>query len=252
MVDPVKLKKEQSSYRTTILLYHQIGETLHNNVNPDCFCSRQKFLEQMEFLKSSSIEVISLDRALITLFSEGQPQKDQVVLTFDDGCESFYDVAHPILEKYGFPATIYPVVGSLGKVANWNGIIYPQLKILDQQKLITLSKNGVEIGGHTMNHVKLDQVQKKDAFQEIKNCKTELEQILNKEIRTFAYPHGRHNSTVMEIVQCVGFKNALTCESNYANNAPSIFEIPRKYITYYDDLRSFKNKLLIHETISSI
>ena len=63
-------------------------------------------MEQMEFLKSSSIEVISLDRALITLFSEGQPQKDQVVLTFDDGCESFYDVAHPILEKYGFPATI--------------------------------------------------------------------------------------------------------------------------------------------------
>lgn len=248
----MNLNKEQNSHRTTILLYHQVGETFHKNMNPDCFCSKDMFLQQMEFLKSSSIEVVSLDRAINSLFFEGLSQKDQVVLTFDDGCGSFYDLVHPILEKFGFPSTIYPVVGSLGKVAYWNGKIYPYLKILNQQNLITLSENGVEIGGHTVNHVKLDQVQKKNAIREIRNCKAELEQILNKEVKSFAYPHGRHNATVREIVKCAGFKNALTCESDYANNAPSVFEIPRRYITFYDDLRSFENKLLFHETISSI
>ncbi len=244
MIDTLEVKKQQSSYRTTILLYHQIGETLHNSVNPDCFCRKEKFCQQMEYLKSSSIEVVSLDRAITALFSEGQPQRNQVVLTFDDGCGSFYDVAHPILEKCGFPATIYPVVGSLGQVANWGGKVYPHLKILDQKKLIALSNNGVEIGGHTVNHVKLDQVPKTDAVQEIKNCKVELEQILNKEVTTFAFPHGKYNSTIIEMVKRAGFKNALTCESNYANNASSVFEIPRRYITNYDDLRSFEKKLL--------
>lgn len=229
--------------KTNILLYHQIGDTPNNNTNLDCFCETKSFYQQMEFLSNSDHEVISLKQAVDLICTKGHIDRKFVVLTFDDGCEKFYDITFPILKKFNFPSTIYPVVGCLGQQASWGLKNNPDLKILSKDMIIELSRLGVEIGAHTVDHVKLTQIETTKLIGQVRGSKDKIEQFLGKNIDSFAYPHGAFNKQIAEVVEETGFTNALTCINNYAETAESMFQIPRKYVTYFDTLQTFKQKL---------
>jgi peptidoglycan/xylan/chitin deacetylase (PgdA/CDA1 family) len=226
-----------------ILLYHQIGENPNDDTNLDCFCSTTEFYRQMEFLKHSNHRVISLNMALDLIFNAKVIDTNYTVLTFDDGCEKFYDTTFPILNSFSFPAIVYPITGFLGDIFTLNGKSYPHLKILSKSMLVDLNKVGVEIGAHTVNHLKLTNTSKEEAEFQIKYSKDYLEQLLGKKIHSFSYPHGDYNIQTIKMVKESGFSNALTCKNGSAQNAQSIFEIPRKYITYFDNIESFIQKL---------
>lgn len=231
------------AHNLNILLYHQIGESPNLRTNLDCFCKKKEFFQQMEFLANSDYEVISLNKAINLMLYKRIPDKNYIVLTFDDGCERFYDLTFPILEKFNFSSTIYPVTGDLGKYASWGAIKNPDLKILSERMLIELNKLGVEIGSHTVAHLKLTEISLLDATYQIKKSKEMLEQLIGTNICSFAYPHGDFNTKIVQVVRQMGFKCGLTCINNTAEKAKSIFEMPRKYITYFDNLETFKQKL---------
>ncbi len=228
--------------KINILLYHQVGDNPNSHTNLDCFCQTQEFYNQMEFLRESGYYVISLAKALNMIFNERTFDGKYIVLTFDDGCETFYKTTFPILEEFDFPSTIFPVAGYIGKLATWGTLRNPDLRILSKDMLVELSSLGVEVGAHTMDHTKLTHLKPKDALNQVKNSKESLEQLLGKNIHSFAYPHGDFNNEVIDIVKEAGFTNALTCLSNYAEEAKSAFEVPRKYITYFDGLDQFAQK----------
>lgn len=237
-----ELDGNKDGKRISVLLYHQIGEFPGAYTNLDCFCTSENFYQQMLYLKKSEYKVVSLQHAIDSICN--RKKENYVVLTFDDGCEKFHSITYPILKEFNFPATIYPVVGCLGSQASWGTIKNPDLKILSKSTLIELDKLGLEIGSHTVDHPKLTQITRESAISQIKNSKDILEQILGHTINSFAYPHGDLNNDIIEIVKETGFNNALTCLNNYANEAKSIYEIPRRYITYHDDLEKFKQILL--------
>jgi peptidoglycan/xylan/chitin deacetylase (PgdA/CDA1 family) len=233
----------QSVNNINILLYHQIGEMPTDDTNLDCFCSTTEFYQQMNFLKQSDYRVISLKMALDLAFNAKEINENYIVITFDDGCEKFYDTTFPILDSFNFPATVYPITGFLGDIVTLKGKSYPHLKILSESMLLELSNVGVEIGAHTVNHLKLTETTEKEAKFQIKYSKEYLEQLLGKKIDSFSYPHGDYNTKTIRMVKESGFTNALTCKLGFAQDAQSIFEIPRKYITYFDNIESFIHKL---------
>jgi len=226
-----------------ILLYHQIGENPTDDTNLDCFCSKTQFYHQMDFLKHSDYTVIPLSKAIDLAFNTKEIDRNYIVLTFDDGCEKFYDTTFPILNSFNFPVTVYPITGFIGDFVTLNGKFYKHLKILSEKMLIELSNEGVEIGAHTIKHFKLTQITKSEAEYQIKYCKVYLEQLLGKKIDSFSYPHGDYNNETIRIVEKSGYTNALTCKSGSVHDSQSIFEIPRKYITYFDNIDNFINKL---------
>lgn len=226
-----------------ILLYHQIGYTSNDSTNLDCFCSVKDFYLQMQFLKENNFSVIPLSVALKYISGGKKVDKNYIVLTFDDGCETFYEVVFPILESFNFPSTIYPVAGCLGKTANWGKKRNPELKILTQNRITELYGLGVEIGAHTMDHPKLTQISLDEAAKQIKDSKDHLEHIIGDRVNSFAYPHGDYDNLLIELVKKAGFTSGMTCLHAYAQKATSVFEIPRKYITYFDNLSTFKQKL---------
>lgn len=233
----------KNSTNINILLYHQIGETPFKDTNLDCFCTTTEFCRQMDFLKQSNYSVISLKEALVLVLNRKEITDDYIVLTFDDGCEKFYDTTFPILDSFNFPATVYPISGFLGDIFTIKGRSYPHLKILSESMLIELSKVGVEIGAHTVNHLRLTSATKAEERYEISYSKNYLEQLLGKNIDSFSYPHGEYNNETIKVVQESGFTNALTCKYGFLSDTHSIFEIPRKYITYFDNIESFISKL---------
>lgn len=232
--------------KATILLYHQIGEQPKKETNLDCFCTIERFEEQMNFLNNADIEIISLSSLVNIMNNKEGFEKDYVVLTFDDGCERFQTMVIPILQKYDMPATIYPVSGELGNIASWSKVVNPDLKILSEDNLKKVAESGIDIGGHTVNHIKLGETPLSVANREVINCKIHLEKVINRSLHSFSYPHGSYNGEIVQLVMSSGFDCAVTCISSFIYGNEDIFQLPRKYVTYKDSINSFK-KIVGHE-----
>lgn len=82
-------------------------------------------------------------------------------------------------------------------------------------------------------------------MREIAESKSELENVLGEPVKFFAYPYGDYNPGVRDAVAESGYQAALTCSRGLANTAPNAFEIPRKAISYGDNLFGFFWKLAV-------
>jgi len=143
--------------------------------------------------------------------------KKGVALSFDDGYRDFYTDALPILEKYNAKATIYIISGVLD---GENYLTTNQVKILSNNPLI-------EIGSHTWSHKNLAQIPFKDAEFEINQGKKQLEDVVGRNIYSFAYPYGGNSVDIQKMVLLSGFLNAVTTENSATVRSDNLFAIPR-------------------------
>jgi hypothetical protein len=90
------------NYQTVpVISYHKIAESGADAMT----VTRASFRSQMQFLKENGYHAATLDEFYDFLdFKADLPEKS-VVITFDDGWRSLYEIAFPILKEYGFPAT---------------------------------------------------------------------------------------------------------------------------------------------------
>src|ERR1051325_7420785 len=95
-----------------ILLYHHIGFSLQNDstyyVSPDTFDKQMNLLYQWGY-KTISVELLA---KAITQGAELPPKP--VLLTFDDGSETVYNTALPLMQRYGFTGTSFIVYNYIG------------------------------------------------------------------------------------------------------------------------------------------
>ncbi|MGQ7248825.1 poly-beta-1,6-N-acetyl-D-glucosamine N-deacetylase PgaB [Halomonas sp. V046] len=97
----------------TILCYHDIRDRVASNGDPDQFAiSTQNLTRQFDWLRDNEFNVVSLDQ-VISASEGGQPlPPNPVMLSFDDGLESFYTHLFPLLQAYRYPAVV-------AVVTNW-------------------------------------------------------------------------------------------------------------------------------------
>jgi peptidoglycan/xylan/chitin deacetylase (PgdA/CDA1 family) len=66
------------------------------------------FHRRIQYLLSRNFKFINLDTAINLLKNDPRERPSNcVLLTFDDGYESFYNRVYPILQKYNIPATVF-------------------------------------------------------------------------------------------------------------------------------------------------
>jgi peptidoglycan/xylan/chitin deacetylase (PgdA/CDA1 family) len=119
-----------------------------------------------------------------------------VSFTFDDGWKSQFYNARPILNKYGYRATFYIITISL----------YEQTDCyMDLAELRALSKEGHEIGAHSVTHLNLTV----EGSEQILQSKLDLEGF-GFDVKSFAYPYGAYNDELCKLVERSGFENART------------------------------------------
>ena len=87
-----------------ILMYHGVVRT-PLDVPDWCFISEHNFSRQMEYLHRN-FRVVSLSQAMEYLRKD-RINEPTAVITFDDGYQNVYDVAYPILSRFGLPATVF-------------------------------------------------------------------------------------------------------------------------------------------------
>jgi len=98
--------------KAVVLMYHNIRSSWED-----------RFEKQMRFI-SDHMHPISLNELVGCLSGKKQFPPKSVAVTFDDGYESVYSIAFPILRKYSIPATVFLVTGYIetDKVFWWDEI----------------------------------------------------------------------------------------------------------------------------------
>jgi peptidoglycan/xylan/chitin deacetylase (PgdA/CDA1 family) len=228
----------------SILMYHQVGDFKPMKSHRSTYCHYRRFASQMRFLHRFGYRVLSLDQALACLNGERPVSPKAVVLTFDDGYENFYEYAWPELRRHGFPAMVYLLSGYLGKPSSWyaaDNRATPML--MDRDRILELRREGVDFGSHGVSHVKLGEADEVTVHEELSGSKRELEELLGEEVRHFCYPYGSHTLETVEAAEAAGYTSAVTCQRAAATREFDPLALPRKAISFGDNLAGYWWKL---------
>jgi peptidoglycan/xylan/chitin deacetylase (PgdA/CDA1 family) len=225
-------------YQTVpVLAYHKFSKQVADRMT----VREDAFDEQMAFLKKNGYRVITLD-ALFDFLDHKRPiPQKSVVITVDDGWRSMYDIAYPILKKYGYPATLFV----------YTDLIRPSGTTLDWAKIREMAQNGIDIQCHSKTHRSLGKMEDGESpeayFAVVKNELIESAKVikkqLNKDVKYMAYPFGDTNSLVVSTLGTLGFRGAFTVvrSSNafFADN----YRVGRAMIYGTFDLPRFQRSL---------
>jgi peptidoglycan/xylan/chitin deacetylase (PgdA/CDA1 family) len=113
-----------------------------------------------------------------------------VTVTFDDGWESVYSQAAPILQKYNIRTTQYILSGQFN---------HPSY--LSENQVLSLQAAGHDIQSHTITHADLKTVDDSLLHKELAESKTEIGKLTNSEVTDFASPLNSYDERTLGAIQ---------------------------------------------------
>ena len=114
-----------------------------------------------------------------------------VAITFDDGSETDYTVAYPLMEKRGIKGTSYITTA-------W---IEARSRKLTWEQIKELKQVGWTIGCHTNTHPRLTELKAEDIHQEMQDVNRVFELHDLEPPEHHAYPLGRYNDQVIDVIR---------------------------------------------------
>ncbi len=199
-----------------ILTYHSFGPKpgfKENKTQLQYRVTVAMFEAQMKYLSDKGYQTITFaDLVENQIHGKPLPEKS-IVLTFDDGWKSQYELAVPILEKYKFTATFFIITNSTGTKS-----------YMSVDELKDLHAKGFEIASHTKSHPKLPTLDDAKLLEELQGSKKALEDKLGITVTTLAYPYYAHDARVMKAVQDAGYLGARAGWGGFKNDPQHMFE----------------------------
>ena len=142
----------------------------------------------------------------------------------------------------------YRRLSSLDSVFEAHGISLPALNdayFLDQNGLIQLAAHPLAtIGGHTVSHPPLTLLEDSEALGEMADNRRYLTDLLQREIRHFAYPYGNCGSREFSIAERAGFTTAVTTrDSSVIDVDDATYALPRLGLGHGDTIPTFDGRI---------
>jgi peptidoglycan/xylan/chitin deacetylase (PgdA/CDA1 family) len=190
------------------------------------------FAEQMDYLHKQNYQAITVSQLADHLLSAQIPER-VVVITFDDAYDNFYNEAFPILARYGFPATLYVPTAYVGNPGT-----------MSWEQLQEVCDQGIELGTHSHSHKKLDSLSPARAYDEIVSCKAIMQQRLNREISSIAYPYGYYSTRVRQLVIEAGYTSACAVRYTMCKLNSDRYLLPRLIVTHKTTVKRFTDLLV--------
>lgn len=217
-----------------LLLYHSIDDSGRiDSVSPEAFA------EQMEYLYKNQYRVISLDEVGDYIKDVGKNEFHRVLaITFDDGYESIYKYALPILHKYDFTASVFLPTKYIGKYSEWFDHSIP---LLTWRQIEAMKKKGITFGSHGHSHKDLTDLTEKQAREELEISKKILEEKLDGPVIYISFPFSKSNDIIENIALGCGYKtlfSAVGAERSKMSKNPHL--LLRRSVMRIDKLFSFK------------
>ena len=193
------------------LMYHRFEENKYPSTN----IKINEFINHIKILENNQISFINP----INFEDELKNNKTQrkVLLTIDDGFESFYQNAWPVLKKKKIPFILFV---STREVGAFNYMSWDQIREINKE-------NFVEIGNHSHTHEYLVDENKEVIISDIKQSMKIFKKELGKNSAFFSYPFGEYSLEFKEIIKSLGFKYAFGQHSGVMDETKDFYELPR-------------------------
>ena len=209
-------------------MYHRFEENKYPSTN----IRINDFKEHIELIKRDGIKFVNPSDFENELNNNKKERK--VLITIDDGYQSFYDNAWPILKRDKIPFILFVSTREVGKKGYMS---WEDIREIEKYDF-------VEIGNHSHTHDYLidfiDQEIKNDLKKSINIFKNEL----GKNSAFFSYPFGEYSTNLKNIVIELGFKYAFGQHSGVVDYTKNFFEMPRFPINEkYGEIKRFKTIL---------
>ncbi|MFC5451941.1 polysaccharide deacetylase family protein [Paenibacillus aestuarii] len=224
--------------QVAVLMYHHI----HDTDTSSSTITSELFQNQLQSLLDKGYHFISLNE--FKQFMDGATVPSNAVLvTFDDGYQSFFTSAYPILKSLRIPAVNFVITTDL---ADPLASYIPSMS-KEQISEMTHDTNFIDVGCHTDNlHHKLpngeaalvgkfddsgqpltDVAYQQRISSDANACVGKLKGLTDRPLDTMAYPYGISSPEAVQLVQQAGIRYAFTIQPDMATRSRDRLLIPR-------------------------
>ena len=192
-------------------MYHRFEENKYPSTN----IKIDVFKKHIEMIRENGIRFINPSNFENELKNNKKERK--LLLTIDDGYQSFYENAWPILKESKIPFILFISTREVGKrgYMSWENI-----KDIEKYDF-------VEIGNHSHTHDYLIDFEDRDIKNDLEKSISIFKNKLGKNSSFFSYPFGEYSSSLKNIVIDLGFKYAFGQHSGVVDHTKNFFEMPR-------------------------
>jgi len=230
-----------------ILMYHSISDADNSSRHPyyRTVTAPRVFDRHLKFLHSRGYRLITLSDAVRVLRGPEADMRKAVVITFDDGFQDFYTHAFPILNRYGYSATVFLPTAFIGHDCRQ----FKGTACLTWTQVRALRKAGVEFGSHTVTHPQLRSVSTEQMRAEVGRSKHEIEDKLGERVEAFAYPNAfpetdrRFVEILRRALQESEYRSGVTTIIGRSRSSDPPFFMRRLPVNSDDDPQFFQAKL---------
>jgi peptidoglycan/xylan/chitin deacetylase (PgdA/CDA1 family) len=222
--------------RVPILMYHRIedpppGADVYRR---DLSVSPAKFQAQLRYLAQHRYQSITLNDLALHL-TVGKPlPPNPIILTFDDGYADAYTSAFPLLQEYGLVGTFFLVTAYLD---------HQDPDFLSWAQVEEMHAAGMRFEPHSYDHPDL----RNRGFQylvfQTLGPKQAIEARTGEPCRFFAYPSGRYDQFVIDVLRSEDYWGAVLTDQGATHNTDGLFRLRRVRISGGDSLEDFIVKL---------
>lgn len=182
-----------------VLMYHFFyNESAGEKPRDNNFMEISAFESQLKYLTDNNFYFPTWQEVEDYIDGKKNLPAKSIVITVDDGDESFFRLALPVIEKYDVKVTEF-------LVTSWNGWFcndYKSSKMSYQSHSDQMHQGGANGKGVLLSW----------SYDQIYKDLTESKRVLNGEATVFCYPFGQYNETSKKILKDAGYKLAFTTQ----------------------------------------
>ena len=214
--------------KVPVLLYHNIMEGFKNE-DKLLHISPKNFKIHMQAILGAGYTPITYAEFSEASKNGTQLPQNPIIITFDDGYQSNYEYAYPVLKEMGIKATIFVITSRMGDYT----VAYPHFT---WETAIEMENSGIiDIQSHSHTHPDFSTIEEDQTIYEARMAKYLIETNMNKECTNFAYPYGQVNGISNGVMLRTGY-NIVNLVGDKGANNPSDGLVNLKRLTVAGDM----------------
>lgn len=207
----------RSSATVPILMYHVINPPPAGAPFPGLYVTREELQGQVDALAKAGFHAVTMDQMLAAWRGRGSLPSKPIVLSFDNGYQSQYTNALPVLRSVG-----------------WVGVENIQLTGLppsqggmSEDQVRGLVAAGWELDTQGFSHADLIAISPAELHYQVAVARKEVQRRYHVVTNWFCYPSGHYNATVIAEVKAAGYVGSTTVVPGWAYPSDDPYRLPR-------------------------
>jgi peptidoglycan/xylan/chitin deacetylase (PgdA/CDA1 family) len=201
-----------------ILMYHVINPAPSGAKFPGLYVSTEEFSAQMHALAATGFHAVTMDQMRAN-WTRGTPLPagKPVVVSFDNGYQSQYSNALPVLRKLGWVGVENMQLTGLP----------PSQGGLSEAQIRGLVAAGWELDTQGISHADLIALGPAALHEQVVHAREEVQRRYHVPVNWFCYPSGHYNPTVINVVKGAGYVGSTTVVPGWASPDEDSYRLPR-------------------------